>query len=378
MSLSFYDIVPEVLIDKVFIYAGRCVNCDKVCSGDIVPELGEYYCFEECGPEYKHFDTEFDYRPFADKKYLRGNVHLGKAFLSYLKTHYLYNRLNFEHSTGVIKIRGINHYKYEFEYELDDDLEDYEYLLNYFEGHMERLIVDIMKNTLEHQLPEPCCTNGRVIGSKTKWCKCSYALSYRLTNYFETKDVDHPLYVTYIDDVKILDMLKHLYKNVTGGKDNAVIFVPNECESYTNLFVSEEYGTELDYDEKIKTKYGSFIVVDQKDETVNISECFEERLIHEYDDNDSSALQDTSILDYIETMSSPILMKYHNSFFDEDLLNLLHIALNYGGDEEYIAIVPKIFLESSAVFLESMMGENTSYPFKYIETDEAFFFSSCH
>lgn len=382
MSSSFYDIVPQVLTDKVHKYAGCCINCGKLCSGDIVPELGEYYCYEVCGPEYKHFDPKLEYKPFNCNKYLKNNVHLGKAFLSYLKTHYLYNRLDFEYCNNAITIYGINHYKYEFEYDLDEDLEDYEYLRKYFEGYMELLIVAIMKNTLDFKFPEPCCTNGIIIGHEKKWCKCSYALSYKLTNYFETENSQPPFYVTYVDDIKILDMLKHLYKNDTSEKTNAVIFVPKKCESYTDFFDLEKYGRQLDYDEKIKTKYGSFIVVYGKNEKMDISRYFFEKVPEDdeddEDDDNYSVLKDEWIKDYIENMSSPILMKYHNNFFDGYLLNLLHKALNCRGDEEYIAIIPKKFLKSSTVFIESMMDDNASHSFTYVETEEAFFFSNHH
>ena len=373
MSLSFYDIVPEVLIDKVHRYAGRCVNCGELCSGDIVPELGEYYCYKECGPEYNHFSDDFYYNPFNGFDWMKNHNRLSDVFFSYLKTHYLYGRLEFSLSITHIKIYGINHYEFDYiwDYEQRDENKSSD---KNVELNTSRLIVDIMKNTLE--LPEPCCTNGRVIGNNKKWCKCPYGLSYRLNNYFEFRDVKPLKYVKYIKDPYILKILRHLYENSSGETENDVIFVPNSCENYTLFFTRTTFGKKLDYKEKIDTKYGSFIVVDGKTEYTDIASLFRKKSDSKADT--LSSLKAVPIVNYVNSMRSPIVMRFKNSSFNEDMLRILQKALEKDENKFwgiYIAIIPKKFLESSKILIESMIEEHQNDPFEYIETKEAFFFS---
>ena len=74
-------------------------------------------------------------------------------------------------------------------------------------------------------------------------------------------------------------------------------------------------------------------------------------------------------------MSGIVIFKYNESL-DAKLMILLHDALNYGGDKEYICILPKKFIYKSSVIIDLMI--ESSYSFKYVETEETFFFSSHH
>lgn len=374
MSLSFYDIVPKVMIDKVYKYAGCCVNCGELFSGEIVPELGEYYCYKVCGPEYKHFKDEFDYSPFEGFEWFRRESYrLCNVFFSYLNTRYLYGRLKFEVSRYDIMIYGINHYEYDFRYTCENK-DDKRIKLN-----MSRLIIDIMKNTLELPFPEPCCTNGRVIGGSEEWCRCPYGLSYRLNDYFEIGDVKPLEYVKYIKDPYILKILRHLHKNSSGKPENDVIFIPDSCENYTKFFTRNrfKFSRVSDYEEKVESKYGSFIVVDGKTEYTDINSLFRKKSDGEVDD--VSLLKHLSIVHHVKSMRSPIVMRFENSSFDRGLLRILQEALKKDENKfwgNYIAIFPKKFLESSKTLIKSMTDEYQYFnPLEYIETDEAFFFS---
>ena len=367
MSHSFHNIVQGVLIDKVYKYAGRCVNCGEFFSGDIVPELGEYYCYDECGPVYKNFDNELRYKPFHNYPFLASNFSLGNTFLSYLRKHYLYGRLQYECNYDGIHIFGINHYKYDLLYSYEGDVdEDRD---NGFYRNICRLIVDIMKNRL--QLPKPCCTAGYIIGADKQLCNCSYALSYRITNYFENKGIVPTEYVKYINDVNILAMMARFWRTSHEQKHKSVIFVPKNIGTYYKSFFTRKLDSrELDYDEKINTKYGSFIVVNSEGKSAVIPELFKRK-----EGGEIFSLSSTKMVNYLKSMRSPMIMRYANSTFEKSLLSLLHKAF-YRGDKflgVYITIIPKKLLDSSTVLIESMFDD--VYPFEYIETNEAFFLS---